>query len=261
MPLGHVHHRQGIDPPGRHADAVGLPEPEPRSRQAARHQSSSGSLMGDQEQPAASLYTGEAAVVGQPAASEEQPAAPGAFLYSGEAVVAKELRTKLTCVRVAPHVTEISDYALLDSTNLVEVHLNEGLQIIGYGAFERCSRLGSVTMPSTVAGLADRAFYGCSSLTDVQLNEDLQVIGEDVFGYCTALRSVTVYSTITELSTNVFYKCSNLAEVKFNEGLRIIGEEAFGYCTSLRRITLPSSVKKLGKEAFYGWEQRHFNTA
>lgn len=169
MPLGHVHHRQGIDPPGRHADAVGLAEH--RSSEAVRYQSSSGSsLTGDRS------AAGEVAVVGQPAASEEQPAAPGTFLYAGEALVAKELRTKLTCIRVAPHVTEISDYALLDSTNLVEVHLNEGLQIVGYGAFERCSRLESVTMPSTVAGLADRAFYGCSSLTDVQLNEDLQVI-------------------------------------------------------------------------------------
>ena len=85
-------------------------------------------------------------------------AEPEVFLYEG-GEVAEELKGKITRVRVAPQVAEISDSAFLYCYKLVEVHLNEGMHTIGENAFQDCKVLESVAIPSSVITLGDGAFY------------------------------------------------------------------------------------------------------
>ena len=40
---------------------------------------------------------------------------------------------------------------------------------IGWGAFERCSGLTSITIPNSVTSIGSFAFYGCSGLTSVTI--------------------------------------------------------------------------------------------
>ena len=91
------------------------------------------------------------------------------LLYEGGEV--EELRSKLTHVRIAPHVKEIPDGAFSCCHKLAKVHLNEGLQTVEKSAFEGCRALQSVAIPSTVTELGRHAFYFCTNLTEVQLNE------------------------------------------------------------------------------------------
>ncbi|EJK73461.1 hypothetical protein THAOC_04913, partial [Thalassiosira oceanica] len=49
---------------------------------------------------------------------------------------------------------------------LVDVQLNEGLRILDSFAFEGCTSLRSVIIPSTVTHLGWCAFYGCSNLSE-----------------------------------------------------------------------------------------------
>ena len=135
---------------------------------------------------------------------------------------------------------------------LVGLQLNEGLQVIGYLAFEGCTPLRSVTIPSTVTEWGGCAFRDCSNLAEVRLNEGLQVIGANAFEGCTSLRSVTTPSTVTEVAGGAFFRCSNLVELQLNEGLRIIGDCAFERCTALRSVNIPSTVTELGDWAFRG---------
>ena len=45
--------------------------------------------------------------------------------------------------------------------------LPDGMTFIRLGTFQFCSRLSSVTIPSSVTEIQHAAFYGCTSLTDV----------------------------------------------------------------------------------------------
>ena len=170
-------------------------------------------------------------------------------LYEG-GEVAEELENELTCVRLGPQVTRINDGAF-SCCKLIKVQLNEGLQIIGEGAFRGCLALRSLSLPSTVMELGNEAFYCCEKLSEAHLNEGLRVVGELAFYGCTALRSITIPSTVTELGDDVFFNCSNLAKVQLNEGLLTIGACTFLDCTSLQNVTLPSTVMELGAGAFH----------
>ena len=182
---------------------------------------------------------------GQQAASE-----PEVFLLYEGGRVARELRSTLTHVRVGPQVTEISYAAFSGCNRLVDVQLNEGLLVIGAGAFEQCTALRSVTLPSTVTELGYQAFCSCNSLAELRLNEGLRIIRTFTFAV-TALRSLTLPSTVMKVGDCAFSHCHNLAEVQFNEGLQTIGEDAFQLCTALRSVTIPSTVTEFGYGAFW----------
>ncbi|EJK58115.1 hypothetical protein THAOC_21783 [Thalassiosira oceanica] len=170
------------------------------------------------------------------------------LLYEGEEV-AEELRCEVTRVRIGPPVKRILNRAFRFS-KLVVLQLNEGLLTIGEEAFQDCTALSSVNIPSTVTELGNGAFFRCSNLVDVKLNEGLQTIGENAFADCTALRSLYLPSTVKELGPHAFYGCTNLTKVLLNEGPQTIKEMTFERCTSLRSVSLPSTTIALDEQAF-----------
>ena len=58
---------------------------------------------------------------------------------------------------------------------------------IGWGAFQRCSGLTSVTIPNSVTSIGQSAFIGCSGLTSVTIPNGVTVIEHKnavlLFGY------------------------------------------------------------------------------
>ena len=179
---------------------------------------------------------------------------PEVFLYDGEES-AEELwdrRDDITRVRIGPRVEEIPRGAFRDFTNLTEVEFDDegALQVIGEGAFVRCTSLRCMTLPPGVTKLSESAFKECYNLAELNLNDGLQTIGADAFGYCENLKSVTLPLTVTRLGEYAFSNCHNLVELLLNEGLQCIGELAFLRCTSLRSVTIPSTVLELGERAF-----------
>jgi hypothetical protein len=61
------------------------------------------------------------------------------------------------------------------------------LQKIGPWAFDRCTSLRHIIIPSSVTSIGDRAFFNCVSLATVLLNNGLQRIGESAFNNCTSI--------------------------------------------------------------------------
>lgn len=183
--------------------------------------------------------------LGQLAASD-----PEVFLLYEGGEVADELKNTLTHVRISPKVREIPNHAFRCCDKLVGVQFNDGLQVIGEHAFQDCTSLRSVTLPSTVTKLEWQAFTDCNNLIDVELNEGLNSIGVNVFRDCKSLRIVTLPSTITKLGSSAFTCCESLTNVQLNEGLQLIGDGAFRQCTALRSVTLPSTVMQVGHCAF-----------
>lgn len=204
------------------------------------------------------------------------------FVYSGEDSVPKNV----TRVVIDASVTKVARGAFYYCAMLTEVVLNEGLEIIGNYAFNHCTKLKKITLPSTITEVGREAFSGCDQLKHVILNEglcgigtaafkgclmletitipstvtkvdyeDLKIIGTEAFSGCTNLRSITLPSTFTEIAEGAFQKCEQLEDVVLNEGLKYIGKEAFCDCSNLRSITLPSTVTEVAKKAFEECEQ------
>eukprot|EP00571_Detonula_confervacea_P009885 CAMPEP_0172301184 /NCGR_PEP_ID=MMETSP1058-20130122/3122_1 /TAXON_ID=83371 /ORGANISM="Detonula confervacea, Strain CCMP 353" /LENGTH=73 /DNA_ID=CAMNT_0013011209 /DNA_START=235 /DNA_END=452 /DNA_ORIENTATION=- len=65
------------------------------------------------------------------------------FVYTGGE---EEVPKDVTSVKFASNVTEVRNDAFRGCTKLREVELNEGLLIIGEGAFSGCSLLESIRL-------------------------------------------------------------------------------------------------------------------
>jgi hypothetical protein len=61
-------------------------------------------------------------------------------------------------------------------TKLTSVVLPEGVQSIGYYAFNGCTALTSIALPSTIIEIQDGAFRGCTALTTVTIPEAVKAI-------------------------------------------------------------------------------------
>jgi len=169
------------------------------------------------------------------------------FEYTGNGqVVPKDV----VRVQFHPSVIKVDDKAFHKCSKLREVILNEGLQYIGQDAFEECTSLTSITLPSTLTEIGMASFYECKKLKTICLNENLMWMGGYSFCRCTSLESITLPSTVMDIGENSFRECTNLKEVVLNEGLKTIGTRLFEDCKSLQIISLPSTLVKIASNTF-----------
>ena len=118
---------------------------------------------------------------------------------------------------------------------------------IGDYAFQSCSSLTSVSMPS-VTTIGEDAFNFCEALTSVEMPA-VTTIGDYAFYYCNALTSVSMPSVVT-IGEDAFYTCSSLTSVSMPSATTI-GDYAFEYCSTLTSVEMPA-VATIGEDAFYG---------
>lgn len=82
---------------------------------------------------------------------------------------------------------------------------------IGSNAFNGCSGLTSVTIPSSVTNIGRMAFYGCAKLTNITIPSSVTSIGDTAFA-STGLISVTIPASVTSIGANAF-DISTLTEI------------------------------------------------
>lgn len=123
---------------------------------------------------------------------------------------------------------------------------------IGYGAFDGCRGLRSVTIPSSVTIIEGPAFSDCSGLTSVTIPPSVANIGECMFAGCSNMTSVTIPSSVTNIGTWAFVECAGLTSVSIPPSVTSIGLGAFKDCSSLTSVTIPSSVGRIVEDAFCG---------
>ena len=179
-------------------------------------------------------------------------------------------------VKVHPSVKRISEYAFTRCSRMAIVILREGVEKIGAGAFNNCTRLthvnladcyvleeieyklfcgctslSKIAIPPAVMRIKDQAFEGCSLLAIADLGEGrLEVIGSEAFYRCTSLREIKIPPSVRMIKNLAFGSCSELATVALGEGLEEIGSWAFRQCTSLSKIVIPRSVRAIDETAF-----------
>lgn len=81
-------------------------------------------------------------------------------------------------------VTIISDWAICENRNLVNISIPDSVQEIGEGAFHMCTQLQDVEIPDSVTSIDDAAFRGCSSLKRITIPDSVVEFGWGIFSGC-----------------------------------------------------------------------------
>jgi hypothetical protein len=125
-----------------------------------------------------------------------------------------------------------------------------GDSLFGTEMFSGCSRLTSVSLPSTLKALSEKAFYSCTLLTSLTLPSSLESIGGSVL-YNAGVTSMTLPNTLTTLATMAF-SYSKLTSIVLPASVTTLNLQAISYCSNLISVDLSAlTLTDLGDYAFY----------
>ena len=108
---------------------------------------------------------------------------------------------------------------------------------IGYDAFNGCSSLETVSIPSSISVVQSGAFEGCRNLSDIAFSEDITIISSETFKDCINLTNFTIPSSVTEIGNRAFEN-SGLVEIDIPENVETMAANVFLDCNNLADIYL-----------------------
>ena len=164
----------------------------------------------------------------------------------------------LECVEFEPSDTgtlEIGERAFLKTASLKEIRLPKRTNRIGAGAFER-SGLRSVEFDadSELSYIGEAAFNLCSDLRRVELPSLLTKIGKSAFEKCERLDKISLPDKLKIIEDKAFFGCKDISSIEFGSEIEAIGNNAFSDCIKIKSVSLPCGLKRIGNEAFSGCE-------
>ena len=114
-----------------------------------------------------------------------------------------------------------------------------------------------ITVPDKINGfpvtaIAEWAFQGCSTMKKIQLPTSITVVGGWAFWNCFNLTDVIMSDRIISIPDCTFYDCTNLQNINIPAYCRSIGFSAFYGCASLKNITIPDYVENIDDAVFLG---------
>ena len=133
---------------------------------------------------------------------------------------------------------------------------------IGSNAFNGCTSLKSLTIPSGITSIGSNAFDGCNLDNIVYEKIDtgytykdgvLTILDMSSTGWKNATPTITQVifpEGITEIPNSMFSGCKNLQSITIPDTVTTIGGYAFSGCTSLQSVTIGSGVTSIGDSAF-----------
>lgn len=168
-----------------------------------------------------------------------------------------------TSVYVARQSIDLSEEIEIPDTVIYE-EKKYAVTSIGVNAFNGCTKISSVKIPSTVTSIGSFAFYKCKLLSTIKIPSNVTMIGEDVFQLCTALREIKVSaknSVFTDIlgvlyskdeTQLITYPAAKATKYVIPEGVTTILKDAFKGCSQLTSVTISKTVTTIGAFAFYG---------
>ena len=130
-------------------------------------------------------------------------------------------------------ILDLSDAKIvLGGFSYVDRGFNDNDKLGNY-AFEGCSGLTSLTIPSSVISIGNYAFEGCSGLISLTIPSSITSIGYSAFSGCSGLTSLTIPSSVTRIDELAFYGCSGLTSIYvYPEKVPILGTGIFSRCNA-----------------------------
>ena len=112
-------------------------------------------------------------------------------------------------------------------------------------AFQRCTLLTSIIIPSSIISIGSSAFDSCSSLISVIIPTSVTSIGNEAFMSCTSLTSVTIPTSVTSIGDGAFIGCSSLTSVTIPDSVTTIGMLIITYYYNYYQHPYNSSLSSL----------------
>ena len=150
--------------------------------------------------------------------------------------------------------------------SIKNVFISHGVTQIGSYAFDGCSSLTSINIPSSIISIGNRAFWECVNLNSVYIDSIQDYCCISFYGYTSSPfynsgdvnlyinNKLTKYlelpSSVTSISNYAFFSCTSLTSVNIPNSVTSIGDYAFAWCTSLTSINIPNSVTSIEDYAF-----------
>lgn len=134
---------------------------------------------------------------------------------------------------------------------LEEVVLQEGMEVIDFGAFYGCQYLRKISMPNTLLKICENAFWKCFSLENIVIPENVSFIGSGAFGKCHHLVCVRIPAGVKKLGVCVFEECDRLRELTLSEGSVLDSIDflhSCSMCKSLTTVNFPATFEFPSKE-------------
>ena len=168
----------------------------------------------------------------------------------------------------------IADYAFDENYDLTSIYISEGVEYIGEGALASCSKLATISFPSTVRSIKEKAFFGTKWLKDIRgsgqmaivngilidgagckgdvvIPEGVHTIIRDAFYANKEITNVSFPSTLTGIPESCFWGCDGLTSLNIPGNVEEIKHDAFNNCSSLSSVTFNAGLKSIGSGAFF----------
>lgn len=110
------------------------------------------------------------------------------------------------------NVAAIDNYAFFENTGIKSVSFENAtsLKTIGENAFNGCTGLETLNIPSNVTTLSFGAFQKCSALRQVKIGGGVNSIPEQCFYNCSSLVDIEIPESVTSIADNAFSGCDKL---------------------------------------------------
>ncbi|MBQ8629943.1 MAG: leucine-rich repeat protein, partial [Prevotella sp.] len=140
----------------------------------------------------------------------------------------------------------------MNCTNLQNVLIGSGINIIDDEAFQNCTSLPTILIPNTVdKPLGASSFKNCSSLRQAVIGDSVPSIGQSAFESCVSLVDVKVGARVSDIYASAFKNCSSLPQITIPQATNSIKDYVFDDCAKLKYFFLedgPNAIS-LGKNA------------
>ena len=168
--------------------------------------------------------------------------------YSGEVVIPESVEYG----GVTYSVTSIGESAFNNCSNLTSVTIPSSVTSIGGSAFAFCSGLTSINIPNSVTSIGSQTFAFCSGMTSVTIPNSVSSIEYATFQGCSSLTSVTIPNSVTSIGCMAFEDCSDLTSITIPNSVIDMCGYTFKNCSSLTSVTIPNSMTEIGGSTFEG---------
>jgi uncharacterized repeat protein (TIGR02543 family) len=150
-------------------------------------------------------------------------------------------------------VRQIGAFAFCGLSVFTQVHLNEGLEIIGEYAFSNSIGLEELMIPKSLKEIGSFAFYYAQGISKIIFSSDseLTTIGSFAFGF-SSFNQFVIPKNVSSIGESAFYGMDHLTEIRIpvSEHFVTISDYAFAGITGLKTLFIPRTVVFIGNYAF-----------
>jgi hypothetical protein len=170
----------------------------------------------------------------------------------------ESVRNTITAVVIEDGVTMLGIGAFAGCTLLNSITLGKGVTNLP-NAIVQGTAITSITIPEQIVKIENGAFAGASKLETVYFNavncDDVMSLltgAPFALAKCPALKTIVIGDTVQKIPEAMFEEINSLTSLTIGKNVTVIGKNAFRGCPNLTSIVIPDKVQTVYYRAFGG---------